>query len=357
MRVLQLIDTLDAGGAERMAVNLANASVNHAYTGYICATRRGGILESAIHQEVLSCIAGKRSFHDLKALRKLLKFIKKNKIDIVHAHSTSIYTAFIIKLIRPKLKLVWHDHYGLSEFVKERPSQKILKIISRYMSGIIACNEDLAAWAREQLHCKEVIFLPNFVVENKDQELTTKISGVDGKRIVCLANLRPQKNHIGVLKIFKDITLQFPDWTLHVVGKDFNDDTSASIKEYIVANHLSDTVYLYDSRTDVNAILQKMDIGVLASTSEGLPLALLEYGLAGLAVMVTNVGQCAQVVQDSGVVINNVEEEGSKTLLKLMSDVPYRSKLGTDFKNRVIQSYSELSSVSLLIKFYHKISV
>jgi len=54
MRVLQLIDTLDAGGAERMAVNLANASVNHAYTGYICATRRGGILESAIHQEVLS---------------------------------------------------------------------------------------------------------------------------------------------------------------------------------------------------------------------------------------------------------------------------------------------------------------
>lgn len=356
MRVLQLIDTLDAGGAERMAVNLANASVNHGFSGYLCATRRGGIIESAIHPKVLRCILGKQSFYDLKALRKLLKFTKDNKIDIIHAHSTSIYTAFLIKLMHPKLKLVWHDHYGLSEFVKERPSQQILKIISRFMSGLIACNEDLATWARTQLHCKEVIFLPNFVVEHKDQELTTEILGVDGKRMVCLANLRPQKNHIALLKIFKDIVPQFPDWTLHLVGKDFNDATSALIKEFIVDNHLSDAVYLYDSRKDVTAILQKMDIGILTSTSEGLPLALLEYGLAGLAVMVTDVGQCAQVVKDAGVVIHNVEEEGPKALLKIMNDVPYRSELGTTFKNRVIASYSEGASVSLLVTFYNTIS-
>ncbi len=42
MKVLQLIDTLDAGGAERMAVNIANAVNEEGITSYLCATRRGG---------------------------------------------------------------------------------------------------------------------------------------------------------------------------------------------------------------------------------------------------------------------------------------------------------------------------
>jgi len=339
-----------------MAVNLANASINHTFFGAICATRRGGILESAIYQEVPLFIADKRSFYDLKAVRKIIKFIKQHKIGVLHAHSTSVYTAFLIKLMHPTLKLIWHDHYGLSEFVQERPSQKLLKIISKYMSGIVACNEDLATWAKTHLHCKEVIFLPNFVVENKDQELITEISGIDGKRIVCLANLRPQKNHIGLLRIFKEITTQFPDWTLHLVGKDFNDDTSASIKEFITSHDLSNVVSLYDSRKDVAAILQKMDIGVLASTSEGLPLALLEYGIAGLAVMVTNVGQCAQVIQDNGEVIDDLEKQGPEVLIKLMNNISYRSEKGADFKNRVSNFYSESSSVQLLLNFYTELS-
>lgn len=357
MRVLQIIDTLDGGGAERMAVNLANASIRHDnFEGYICATRRSGILESAIYNTVPKLIANKRSLYDINALRKILRFIKKNKITIIHAHSTSIYTAFLLKLVKPKLKLVWHDHYGLSEFVDERPSQKILKMISKYMYGIVACNEDLTAWAKTNLQCKRVLFLPNFVVENIGQQLTTEISGIEGKRIVCLANLRPQKNHIGLLRIFKEISSQFPNWTLHLVGKDFKDDTSASIKEFITSHHLSDVVFLYDSRKDVAAILKKMDIGVLASTSEGLPLALLEYGIAGLAVMVTNVGQCAKVVQGNGEVIDDLEKQGPEVLMKLMNNISYRSEQGVNFKNRVESFYSESSSVHLLLSFYSDLS-
>lgn len=355
MRILQLIDSLDAGGAERMAVNLANASVRSDFQGYICATRKGGLLEEAIEKGVPLIILEKRSFYDIKAIRKLIHFIKKNDIDVLHAHSTSIYTAFIVKLITPRLKLIWHDHYGLSEFVAERPSQKVLAFISRYMSGIIACNEDLAIWARERLYCKNVIFLPNFVVENRDQKLLTEIKGEEGKRIVCLANLRPQKNHIGLLKIFKDIAVQFPDWTLHLVGKDFNDDTSKTIKKFIVSNQLSTTVFLYGSKSDTTAILQKMDIGVLVSLSEGLPLTLLEYGLAELAIMVTDVGQCAQVVGNAGTVINNLLEEGTEALIKLIDDKEYRLKKSKKIKIRITNTYGEKSTIQRLMSYYNEI--
>jgi len=352
MRVLQLIDTLEAGGAERMAVNIANASMNHKFYGCICATRKGGGLESVIVEGIPTLVANKSSFYDLKALLIILKFIRKHKISIIHAHSTSIYTAFLLKLMKPKLKLIWHDHYGLSEFVYQRSSQKILKIISKFMSGIIACNEDLADWSRNVLYCKKVIFLPNFIIENKEQQLSTNILGQQGKRIVCLANLRPQKNHIELLKIFKQVTIHFPEWTLHLIGKDFNDKTSANIKEYIISNNLSDVAYLYGSREDVSAILREMDIGVLTSTSEGLPLALLEYGQAGLAVMVTNVGQCAQVVQKTGDVITDVVQEGPQVLTRLIKDKEYRLYQANNFKKRVIENYSESSSLHSLLDFY-----
>ena len=321
----------------------------------MCYTK-GWHIRKCYSDEVPYFIANKRSFYDIKALRTILKFIKKNKIEILHAHSTSIYTAFLLKLVRPKLRLVWHDHYGLSEYVSQRPSQKLLKTISKHTFAIVACNEDLAKWSKKNLHCKNVIFLPNFVVEDKSKQLATKIPGVKGKRIVCLANLRPQKNHIGLLKLFNGIIAQYPGWTLHLVGKDFKDATSLAVKEYITTNNLSNAVYLYDSRKDVAAVLEEMDIGVLVSHSEGLPLALLEYGIAGLAVMVTNVGQCAKVVKDTGDVIDNLQEEGANVLIKLMNDLSYRSKQGLNFKDRVLQYYSEKSSIETLLKLYRSIN-
>src|SRR5262249_26337320 len=51
-------------------------------------------------------------------------------------------------------------------------------------------------------------------------------------------------------------------------------------------------------RTDVPAILRGCDVGVLSSASEGLPLALIEYGLCRLPAVATRVGQCPDVLDD-----------------------------------------------------------
>ena len=203
-------------------------------------------------------------------------FLKANKVTVLHAHSTSFFTAVLVKLVLPKLQLIWHDHYGKSEFLHERKSL-ILQISSYFFNGIISVNQHLKKWAESQLNCKKVIYFPNFTPQQSSQTKTeTVLLGTAGKRILCLANLRAQKDHFVVLKVAQKMSVSHPDWTFHLVGKDFEDAYSASIRTSIAQMKLEQTVFLYGSRNDSSAIIQQSTIGILTSNSEGLPVSLLE---------------------------------------------------------------------------------
>ena len=120
MRILQIIDSLEAGGAERMAVNYANALAEKIDFSGLVSTRKEGALLDQINSNVSYMCLNKKGTFDLKALFVLRKFVVENKIEIIHAHSTSFFIAFLLKLLYPSLKLIWHDHYGDSEFLIKR---------------------------------------------------------------------------------------------------------------------------------------------------------------------------------------------------------------------------------------------
>lgn len=353
MKVLQLIDSLEAGGAERVAVNIANALVTEVSGSYLCSTRKEGLLKASLDSKVGYLFLGKQGTFDLKAILKLKRFVKQEQIDIIHAHSSSYFNATLVKLLYPKVKIIWHDHYGNSEFLHQRPKQ-VLKLCSYFFSHVFSVNQLLASWAKNKLYIETVSYLSNFSVENK-QALVTQLQGVEGKRIVCLANLRPQKDHINLLNTFKAISHQHQDWTLHLVGKDFEDDYSQSIKQYINNFKLSDGVFVYGSCSDTSAILKHCDIGVLSSKSEGLPLALIEYGLAGLPTIATNVGQCKEVIidQQTGLLVPPSDPESLRHALDYYINNPLKQELfGNALRQHIEDNFSKKAVISTIKGIY-----
>lgn len=353
MKVLQLIDSLEAGGAERVAVNIANALVTEVSGSYLCSTRKEGLLKASLDSKVGYLFLDKQGTFDQKAILKLKRFVKQKQIDIIHAHSSSYFTATLVKLVYPKVKIIWHDHYGNSEFLNQRPKQ-VLKLCSYFFNHLFSVNRLLASWAERKLYVKSVSYLPNFSVENK-QLLVTQLQGVEGKRIVCLANLRPQKDHINLLYAFKAISHQHQDWTLHLVGKDFEDDYSQSIKQYINDFMLSDGVFFYGSCSDTSAILKHCDIGVLSSKSEGLPLALIEYGLAGLPTIATNVGQCKEVIidQQTGLLVPSSDPESLRRALDYYINNPLKQELfGNALRQHIDNNFSKKTVISTIKGIY-----
>ncbi|MBC3757776.1 glycosyltransferase family 4 protein [Hyunsoonleella sp. SJ7] len=353
MRVLQLIDSLKTGGAERVAVNLANVLATHIDVSFLCATRKEGLLKSGLSQNVQYVFLDKRRTLDIQAIRTLFKFVKINQIDIIHAHSTSFFLATLVKLLLPKVKIIWHDHYGNSEFVNKRKSG-VLRYCSKYFSHVIAVNETLKQWGIKNLKIDNVDFLSNFSIQDTI-EPQTSLAGTMGKRVIHLANFRPQKNHELLFKSFSSVIKKHPDWTLHCVGEDFKDDYSKKNKAIIKDNNLSSNVFIYGSKPDVANILSQSTIGVLSSDSEGLPLAVLEYGMAGLPVVATDVGDCNLIVSNEkeGLLVEpNDLESFSNSLLKLVENPDLREKLGENIKNKVFENFSEEKVVEHLLNIY-----
>ena len=193
--------------------------------------------------------------------------------------------------------MIWHNHSGASINLSGI-KMKVLRFCSKYFNTIISVNEDLVAWANKKLKSKKAIYLPNFV--NFDKEvipLQEKLKGEEGKRIVCLANLRNPKGHHFLIESFISVQKEIPQATLHLIGKDFNDEYSNTLKVLIKEHQLEENVFIYGQLSNPESVLEQCDIGVLASSSEGLPMALLEYGRAKLAVVVTDVGYCSEVVK------------------------------------------------------------
>jgi glycosyltransferase involved in cell wall biosynthesis len=355
MKVLQLIDSLHAGGAERVAVNYANSLASRIETSFLCSTREEGMLKTSLSKDVQYLFLNKKSTLDIKAISKLHRFVKRHKINIIHAHASSFFIATIIKILNPEVVLIWHDHYGNSEFLNKRP-KKILKICSLFFNHVFFVNTKLKAWAKKNLHVKSSAFLANFAVLNITEPITN-LRGEDAKRIVCLANLRPQKDHITLLKAFQMVFDKHSDWTLHLIGQDFEDDYSNLIKSYIKMEGLEQNVFIYGSCPDIDYILSQSAIGVLSSKSEGLPLALLEYGLAELPVIATNVGDCNKVVsnKDEGILVEPKNDKVlAEALLIFINDPDLKRIVAKNLKHKIVSDFSESSTLETLMEIYKK---
>tara|TARA_R100000935_G_C2840959_1_gene170954 strand:+ start:8404 stop:9483 length:1080 start_codon:yes stop_codon:yes gene_type:complete len=356
MRVLQLIDSLHPGGAERMAVTYANTLSINIDKSFLCCTREEGSLKSTLSSNVCYIFLNKSNSVDIYAFLKLRKYIVKNQIDIIHAHSTSFFLACLLKISGVAFKLVWHDHYGNSEFLEEREF-KVLRYFSKYFDGIISVNTILKNWATVNLKCLNIIELRNFCemqLNNKGRNSFLKGNQEDYK-IICVANLRPQKDHITLLKAFEKLIRKY-NVTLHLIGQDPKTEYSKKVLTYIANSNVSKSIFYYGIQSEIIELNRQADLGVLSSVSEGLPVSLLEYGLAGIPVVCTNVGQCKEVIKENGrLVIAGSWHSLVREIDFYFKNPKKRNKDAKNFQKHIMLNYSEVSLNIMISNFYNKI--
>ena len=343
MRILQLIDTLNPGGAERMAVNYANSLTDFGHESFLVTTREEGSFKKLLSSKVNYEYIRKEKSLDLKALKKLNKYVRINNIDIIHAHGTSWFFAVLGRLSGSKTKIIWHNHYGDSE---NTPFYNLglMKLFSSYFDGIISVNQRLKEWADHNLKCRSSISLLNFVVFPEVEEPINK----DCNSVVCLANLKPVKNHQILLKACDNLMEEF-NIRLHLIGNDLNDDYSSKLKAEFQKRPY---VKFYDHVDDPAPILNKMNVGVLSSDSEGLPLALLEYGVAGLSIVCTDVGACRDIINGHGELVLPGDHKGlAKSIKEYLMNKEKSEADSLNFKKRVAEEYSAKKVIPLYLEF------
>ncbi len=355
IRVIQLIDSLEPGGAERMAVTIANGLLDEVGYSGLVTTRLEGGLRTTINQKVGYAFLNKKKAIDFSALLRLRTFVKINKVNTIHAHGSSYFFAVLLKLTMPSVRIFWHDHFG--NRVKSQEGYFLLRFFSIFFNGVFTVNEALKDWAQKKLWVKYVDFLSNFTSESEDEIPVTFLKGTPNKRIVFLANLHAPKNHILALKAFLNSKIASQDWTLHLIGKDKQDDYSQELKNFIHQNNLQEAVFIYGSCNDVKSILGQAKVGVLVSSYEGFPVTLLEYAMAELIVISTDVGYCNTIIQNNktGYLIPSDNNELlTEAFIKLANESHKNDTLAKNLNTFVKNNYAPEKVIQKIIAAYQK---
>ena len=96
-------------------------------------------------------------------------------------------------------------------------------------------------------------------------------------------------------------------------------------------------------------------VGLLSSKSEGLPVSLLEYGLAGIIPITTDVGDCARVVGSNGYVIPSGDFEGMSKAIQEALNNRDRNVRAYKFQKRVNESFGANNFLNLYLPFLKEV--
>jgi glycosyltransferase involved in cell wall biosynthesis len=130
------------------------------------------------------------------------------------------------------------------------------------------------------------------------------------------------------------------------------------VKQEVARNSLGQNISILGQRRDISALLHVCDIGVLSSRTEGLPVSLLEYGMAGLPVVATQVGECEEVLDRGGaglLVPPQSPRDLAEALLSLLDSRERRALLGERFLHRVQKLYSTKAIIERVCLVYTQV--
>jgi glycosyltransferase involved in cell wall biosynthesis len=235
-----------------------------------------------------------------------------------------------------------------------------VKPFVRFFDFVFVVNKQLLATDIQFFNIPEnkISYLPNFSVSEEPAGETVVLKGKKENRIVCLANLRPQKDHLNLLEAFRKVLAVRPDCYLYLVGGGNKDEYERSVLEYMAAHGLATQAVWLGNQTYPAKILRQCSIGVLSSESEGLPLAIIEYGLTGLAVVSTAVGEVPTMLTDRQhalLVPPKEPNELADAVLAILNREAHTPDLASNLEKLIDNRYSSKAVMSQVVAGYKNI--
>lgn len=352
--VAQVVDTLELGGKERVAVTLANELAARGYESHLICTRAFGPLRSSVSPDVHAWSAERSWRGDLAGLRRLARHFDACHIALAHTHNEG--ASYLVRLARllaahPPLQVV-HDHRG--HILDSLKHVWLDRLFLSGVDGFIAVSEQLHSRAARLLglppqRCRLV---PNGI------ELPALTPYSDGPpTVVQVANLQEPKGHRTAIRAAARLRERIPELRWICVGRVREGSPYVTeVRRLIREADLSDCVELAGASSDVASYLRRAQVGVLTSDAEGLPLALIEYLGAGLPVVTTEVGEGPRLIAEAGaghVVPRGDPDAVADAVYQLLSDrsaARTRGEAGRRYATRNFSSEAMVAGVEALYR-------
>ncbi len=313
INLLYIITKLELGGAQKQLLNLIQGLDKQSFNIFLLTAKDGLLVKEA--QSLDNLILERSRFlerainplKDLLALIEIYFFIRKNKIQIAHTHSSKAGILGRLAARLARVKIIIHTVHGWSfhdyQFkLVNRLYWFLEKICAGFTTKIITvCLADKKKGLNNSIGSEDQYAVVGYGINYNDfqnqlpRASTRELLGFNQTDLLVgmVACFKPQKSPLDFIKLAAAVKNKIPQVKFIMVGEGVLFKKSAALIRKL---NLNQQVILAGWRSDIPLILSSLDLFVLTSLWEGLPIVALEAMASGVPVVLTDTGGIAEVV-------------------------------------------------------------
>ncbi len=368
MRILQVIDSLKVGGAQKLLAEFAReiSTREHVIDVIVLSSSE---IDSPIFKELQDLgIKTKwlpyKNIVDFRAAGQLREIMKAIKPDIVHTQLNYANIHGVLAARQVNIPAVSSLHNASVHLYSYRPYRTWLetRVLRRWAGRIVACGYTVAKVQQHRFPNKTLDVIPNpvpdqpGVLKNQIQSIRQQyLHDEKDYLVVSVGRLIPEKGYSDLINALRIVVDKFgKNVKLLIVGKGYLlEDLQKQVNEM----EMADSIQLLGERDDVPILLAASDIYASASHYEGQSLAVLEAMASGLPVVATDVGDNRRVIAENcGSVIpaGNLEIM-AREIMRLIENPQERKRIGKKANAYVRENYSVSKWTDRLLALYTEV--
>jgi glycosyltransferase involved in cell wall biosynthesis len=354
VKVLHLINTLSAGGAELHLLTLCRYLKRHGVDVIVACLRehikgsrslRGDFEQTGIR--VVDIRADGR--YDIRFPLRVVRFLRSVQPDLLHTHlPRGDFAGAIAHLLQPSIPWVCSIHNIYGAHWSGKRTLPLLNWIWRRADAVIAISHAVDDWLTQDRRVPAAnVRVIYYGIEPEpftrpDMDFRMKW-GLDGHAVVgSVGRLEHRKAHDCLIRAMPALHKQVPGASLLIAGHDpwgYGEHLQALIDGL----GLQAQVRLVGFQSDVPAFLQELDIFAFASRSEGFGQLVIEAMAARKPVVVSRIAPLTEIVEDraSGLLVDPDDPQAFASALAWLLTHPEEARqMGKRAQDRVWQQFS-----------------
>lgn len=349
MKILHVTNQLAEGGVESFLLQLLPRLREKGYEITLLVMKWTAVsLKEEFENLGIKVIVGKyKSSYNPLNIFYIKRFLGDYEVVHVHLWPAQLYVALGWRLSGAKARLVTTEHNNFNKRRKYkfyRPVEQWMYSQFKVIAGVCdASKNNLSVWISH----KHIVSIPNGIEREKfcnAQAYDKNELNLPPEAFVLTMTARffSQKDHKTLIQALSFL----PSFVyLLLVG---SGSTMQECQELTESLNLSKRVYFLGRRSDVARILKTSDLCVLSTHYEGLPISIIEYMVAGKAVVATDVEGVRELVNNEEFLAKPGNNEDLAKKIKVL--IEDREKLYQVANQNLIRS--ELYSVKNMVEQY-----
>lgn len=363
LRVLYVVGNADLGGAENHVLALVRGLDSNHYRVQVVCPRPGPLVKSLrrlgvrVHTvDIVKAAPGDEYELSLPALWELASLVRRWHPDIVHSH---LYPAHLHASLVAELQRVPAVLTTAHTLVVRPGDSWLARLTQSRTIAVSQAAKDLLVRGgvpRSRIRVIRNGIEPRYFRDESaaGREIRRQLGIRDGAPVIgTIARLSPEKGHRQLLHIARDVLGQRPEARFLIVG---DGPLKDELRTLAAGLGLTESVIFTGPRQDIPAVNHALDVFLLSSREEALPLAVVEAMAAGRPVVASAVGGVPEVVLDgaTGFLCPPADHAGFvRAILTLIDRPDLRLELGARGRERARRRFGLARMVQQTVGYYH----